>query len=69
MYWNRNIKYLRKVNKESQEELANALGVSQRIISYWETGKTEPDIEQIIQIAHRYKISTDYLLNHNLADE
>jgi transcriptional regulator with XRE-family HTH domain len=69
MFWSNNIKYLRKNNNESQEDLANALGVSQRIISYWENEKTEPDIKQIIKIAHRYKISTDYLLNHDLVNE
>lgn len=63
MGWNDNIKFLRKQNGDSQMELAQALTVSQRTISNWESGDTQPNIEQIKRIAQRYKVSTDYLLN------
>ena len=47
-------------------ELANKLLVSNKTISNWETGKTLPDIENIILISKYLNISLDDLF---LGDE
>ena len=46
-----NIKKYRKENNLSQDELAEKLGVSRQSISLWETGQTQPTIENIIALA------------------
>ncbi len=46
----------------TQEQAAEALGVSRQTISNWETGKTYPDIESVIRMSDLYSISLDHLL-------
>jgi transcriptional regulator with XRE-family HTH domain len=47
----KNIRKFRKLNKLTQEELANKLGVSDKTISSWEIDRTEPDIGTIQKLA------------------
>ena len=35
----------------TQLELANRLGVKERVITFWETGRSQPHIEQAVDIA------------------
>jgi len=35
----------------TQLELARRLGVKERVITFWETGRSEPHIEQAVDIA------------------
>ena len=56
---------LRNARKErglSQEQAAEALGVSRQTISNWETGKTYPDILCAIRMSDLYSVSMDRLL-------
>lgn len=46
-----NIKNYRKENNLSQDELAEKLGVSRQSISLWETGQTQPTLENIMALA------------------
>ena len=46
-----NIREYRKKANMSQDELAEKLGVSRQSISLWETGQTQPTIENIIALA------------------
>lgn len=45
-----------------QSALAEALGTTQRRISYWETGKVEPDLLSLCKIAEFFSVSLDYLV-------
>lgn len=56
------IKELRELRGESQGDLARVLNISQPALSKWESEQTDPDIEGLITIANRYKVSIDYLL-------
>lgn len=56
------LKQLRLERKLSQQEVANAILVSQRIISSWESGENEPKASYIYKLAKFYDVSTDYLL-------
>ncbi|MEE8858694.1 helix-turn-helix transcriptional regulator [Leuconostoc mesenteroides] len=60
------IKEKRQKMSLTQMELANKLLVSNKTISNWETGKTLPDIENIILISKYLNISLDDLF---LGDE
>ena len=46
----------------SRLELSTRLGVSTRLISYWENGKRECDFNMLIKIANLFSVSIDYLL-------
>lgn len=57
-----NIRDYRKKNNMSQDELAEKLGVTRQSISLWETGQTQPTIDNIIALAKIFHISLDMLL-------
>ena len=65
------IKDLREDRDLRQADVANAVGIDQRSLSNYETGKTNPDSETIIKLAKFFGVTCDYLLgisNGNLLD-
>lgn len=46
----------------TQEQAAEALGVSRQTISNWENEKTYPDIISVVKMSDLYRISLDHLL-------
>ena len=62
MQFNEKLKYLRLSSALMQKEIAQNLGVSVRTFQSWESGRTEPNIEKLIQIAEIFNISLDDLL-------
>ena len=60
------LKKLRVRNNLSQIELAEKLNVKQYVISSWEIGRSEPSINQIVELSNIFKIPTDYLLDKDV---
>ena len=60
-----NLTYLRKMNKLSQEELAEKLDVSRQTLSKWETGESLPDIEKCQLLAAIFDVSLDELVSYD----
>lgn len=56
------LKIARKGKGLTQEQAAEALGVSRQTISNWENNKTYPDILSVIRMSDLYSISLDRLL-------
>jgi len=59
----------RKKAGYSQEELADAIGVSRQAVSKWERCESSPDTDNLIQLARLYHISLDELVNGDDAPE
>ncbi len=59
------IRELRKGRGLTQEQLAEAFGVSCQSISKWETNSSYPDISLLPIIADYFGVSIDYLLGHD----
>ena len=59
------ISALRVENNLTRSQLAQKLGVSVRLISYWENGKRECDFDMLIKIANLFSVSIDFLLGRN----
>ncbi|MBK1812071.1 helix-turn-helix domain-containing protein [Clostridium sp. YIM B02505] len=57
-----NIKDLRKINKYTQKQLAELLGVAQTTIANYENGIRVPDAEMLQKISNVFEVSIDYLL-------
>ncbi|WP_125574597.1 helix-turn-helix transcriptional regulator [Levilactobacillus huananensis] len=56
------LKYFRQMHQLTQTELADKLHVSRQTVSSWETGRNQPDIATITQLATLYSRSVDDLL-------
>lgn len=56
------LKELRQINRLTQKDVAERLGLSPSIISGYETGERTPSVEIILSLSYLYKCSTDYLL-------
>lgn len=52
----------RFVNRLSQKQVADRLGVSPSIVSGYETGERTPSTEVLLALSYLYNCSTDYLL-------
>ena len=61
-YFAYNLKVLRKEKGISQPQLAESLGVSKGMISFWENEICEPTANNIIAVAKFFNISIDELL-------
>ena len=55
------IKYLRTEKNLTQKQICKIFQVSQRTISFWETGNREPDLDTIISFADFFNVSIDFL--------
>ena len=53
---------LRKGNGYTQEDLAEALGVSRQSVSKWESNAAYPETEKLVRIGELFDCSMDYLL-------
>ena len=58
------IRTLRKDAGLTQEQLAEALGVSVSAVHKWESGKATPELEMLVSIAEFFETSVDALLNY-----
>ena len=64
-----NLKKLRSEFKISQQQLANAIGVSQQSVNKYENQNVEPDIAVIIKMADYFSVSIDYLVGRNMSPD
>lgn len=58
----KNIYELRKLNRFTQREVAQRLGISQPSYIRYENGSAEPTLENLVKIADLYDVSVDFLL-------
>lgn len=56
------LRELRKANNLSQKQLADIIGTNNSSICDWECGRTQPDLDALVKLAHYFVVSTDYLL-------
>ena len=56
------LRYLRKENNLSQQDIATILHIKQNTYSQYENGKRQLPIELLVALARFYKVSTDFIL-------
>ncbi len=57
-----NITRLRKKKGETQIQLADAIGVSNKTISKWEAGDSEPELKYVMTLAEHFEVTADSLI-------
>ena len=60
-----NLKKLRQKFDVTQNQLAEAIGVSQQSINKYENHNVQPDIETLIRMADFFHTSVDYLIGNS----
>lgn len=63
-----NLKQIRKKHNMSQEDLAEALGVSRQSVSKWESGISYPEMDKVLEICKMFNLNIDELLNQNIKE-
>jgi len=56
------IKELRKINNLSQKKLGELLGISDRAVSKWESGLSQPSGNNLIMLSKMFKVPLDFFL-------
>ena len=59
------IKTLREQQNMTQSDLAIQLGITRSSVNAWEMGISVPSTQYIVELAHIFHVSTDYLLGVN----
>ncbi len=63
-----NIRAFRKERRLTQEQFAEAMGVTVGSVYKWETGQTIPELSMLVEIADFFDISMDVLLGYRVKD-
>ena len=64
-----NIKSLRKERQLTQEQLAEALGVTVGAVYKWENGRSVPEIGMLLQLADLFEVSLDALVGFEVQNK
>lgn len=67
MYFNENIRVLRKEKGFSQEQLAQELNVSRQAVSKWESEGTYPEMDTLLAICELFEVNMDDLIKKDLS--
>lgn len=57
------LKLLRKQRNINQQKIAMDLNISREVISYYENGKRNPDIQMLKLLSDYFNVSIDFLIN------
>ena len=63
-----NIKTFRKERKLTQEQLAEAMGVTTGAVHKWEAGLSTPELSMVMELADFFDVSVDVLLGYEIRD-
>ena len=59
----KNIQYLRKQKKITQEQLAELMSVSRQTISRWEADEIIPELNKLVALSDMFSCKLDALVN------
>ncbi|MBC1532102.1 helix-turn-helix transcriptional regulator [Listeria seeligeri] len=59
------LRELRKIERKTQQQMADLLGVSRPAYTAYELGRREPDFETLDKLAHIFGVTVDYLLGRS----
>lgn len=60
-----NIQTLRKINEMTQEQVAEAIGVSRQAVAKYESGEAQPDLMKCAALAKLFDVTLDELVNYD----
>ena len=57
------LRIIRKQRNLNQQKVAMDLNISREVISYYENGKRNPDIQTLKALSKYFNVSIDFLIN------
>lgn len=63
----KNIQYLRKQKKITQEQLAEVMSVSRQTISKWETDEIIPELNKLVTLSDMFSCKLDVLIKEDMS--
>lgn len=64
----KNIQYLRKQKRITQEQLAEEMSVSRQTVSKWESDEIVPELNKLIALSDHFSCKLDALVRENMTD-
>lgn len=68
MSFGENLRLMRKARNLTQEQFAEALGVSRQAVSKWEADSGYPETEKLIAISRVLGVSVDQIAGHRTGE-
>ena len=62
MHFNEHLRVLRETCGLTQEQVANVLEIDRSAYTYYEIGRTEPNMHSLVKLANLFKVTLDELL-------
>lgn len=59
----RKLQQARKQKRMTQQQVANQLGINRSTYTYYELGKSNPDLERLYRLSRLLEVSADWLLS------
>jgi len=63
-----NIKFLRKSNHLTQEQLAEKIGIKRSLLGAYEEGRADPRLNNLLKISEVFKVSVDTLISEDVSE-
>lgn len=63
-----NIKFLRKNNHLTQEQLAEKIGIKRSLLGAYEEGRAAPRLNNLLKISEIFKVSVDTLISEDVSE-
>ena len=63
-----NLIQMRKINRLTQEDVAEKVGVTRQAVAKWESGETVPDLDKCKILADLFGVTLDDLANYESED-
>lgn len=62
-----NIQYLRKINKLTQEQFAERMGITRQTVSRWESDEVTPELNKLVEMCSIFSCKLDELVREDMA--
>lgn len=64
-----NIQYLRKINKLTQEQFAEKMGVTRQTVSRWESDEVTPELNKLVELCSTFSCKLDEMVRENMSSK
>lgn len=64
-----NIQYLRKINRLTQEQFAEKMGITRQTVSRWESDEVTPELNKLVEMCSIFSCKLDELVREDMSSK